>query len=207
LAAAAAALTFGFIGTASALTVTKIADAPTAWQTAMNAQGNTTFVPGEWSVAPATRSGNSSGKWRSPFDKQDVGGNNNNSSYIGNSYFAVGPDNTTTEAVMTFTVDQTSLSFLWGSIDTYNRLSFYLNNALQGEVTNPAFGGNQTGRGASYVRISGVIFDEIRFGSKQNAFEFSNMSTTAVPIPAAAWLLGSGLFGLFAVGRRRRSAS
>jgi len=29
---------------------------------------------------------------------------------------------------------------------------------------------------------------------------------TVVPIPAAAWLLGSGLLGLFAVGRRRKAA-
>jgi hypothetical protein len=30
--------------------------------------------------------------------------------------------------------------------------------------------------------------------------------TSAVPVPAAAWLLGSGVLGLFGVGRRRRAA-
>jgi hypothetical protein len=31
-------------------------------------------------------------------------------------------------------------------------------------------------------------------------------TTSVVPLPAAAWLLGSGLLGLFAVGRRRKGA-
>jgi hypothetical protein len=34
---------------------------------------------------------------------------------------------------------------------------------------------------------------------------FGSSQTSAVPIPAAAWLLGSGLIGLVAVGRRRRN--
>jgi hypothetical protein len=135
-----------------------------------------------------------------------VGGDN--SAYIGLSYFAVGPGNPNNPATMTFVNDQKSLSFLWGSVDSYNTLKFYLNGVLQDQVTNFSFAGDPPGRGASYVNVTGVIFDEIRFGSTDsNAFEFSNLSTTAVPIPAAAWLLGSGLFGLFAVGRRRRSAS
>jgi hypothetical protein len=33
----------------------------------------------------------------------------------------------------------------------------------------------------------------------------SNLYGSVVPIPAAAWLLGSGLLGLFAVGRRRKT--
>jgi hypothetical protein len=35
---------------------------------------------------------------------------------------------------------------------------------------------------------------------------FGSSVERTVPLPAAAWLLGSGLLGLFAVGRRRKSA-
>ena len=34
----------------------------------------------------------------------------------------------------------------------------------------------------------------------------NNFSATPVPIPAAIWLLGSGLIGLVGIGRRRRAA-
>jgi hypothetical protein len=208
LAASAFALTVGFTGTAGALTVTKLADAPTAWATAMAATPDTLSKPGTWSVTPSTRIGNKPGDWRSPFDNESLPGLPNNSAYIGKSYWAVGPDNPTNPARMTFATDQNSLSFLWGSVDTYNTLEFYLNSVLQGKVTDFSFAGNQSGRGASYVKITGVVFDEIRFGSTQlDAFEFSNLSTTPVPIPAAAWLLGSGLLGLFGLARRKQVAA
>ena len=37
-------------------------------------------------------------------------------------------------------------------------------------------------------------------------FTFTSNNVSAVPLPAAFWLLGSGLAGLVGVGRRRRSA-
>ena len=207
-AAAALALTLGFSGTAGAWTVTKLADAPTAWATAMAATSDTLNKPGTWSVTPSTRQGNKSGDWRSPFDNESLPGLPDNSAYIGNSYWAVGPDNPNNPAKMTFATDQNSLSFLWGSVDTYNTLKFYLDGVLQGQVADFSFAGNPSGRGASYVKITGVVFDEIQFGSTaQDAFEFSNLSATPVPIPAAAWLLGSGLLGLFGLARRKQVAA
>lgn len=36
---------------------------------------------------------------------------------------------------------------------------------------------------------------------------FANAEVTAVPVPAAVWLLGSGLLGMFGIARRRSSAA
>ncbi len=48
---------------------------------------------------------------------------------------------------------------------------------------------------------------EILLAFNNEQFYVSAASLTAVPLPAAAWLLGSGLVGLFAVGRRRRAGT
>jgi hypothetical protein len=164
--------------------------------------------------------GNDPGIFRSPFDDEGVTVNTAlNDPYIGLEYFAVGPNELAKTATMTFTVNQTSLSFLWGSVDTYNTISFFLDGIFAGAVKGgadvvgpPAIkgftGSNTAQRGASYVTIAGLVFDEIRFDSiGSNALEWSHMKTTPVPIPAAAWLLGSGLLGLFGLARRKRAAT
>jgi hypothetical protein len=204
--AAAATLALGFSGAAVALTVTQHSSAPTSWTDALAATPNSIAVPGTWTTAPSTRLGNLAGDYRSPFDIENAG-SSDTTLLNSKQYFAVGPGNATDTAIMTFTVAQSSLSFLWGSVDTYNTLQFYLGGLLQDQVNSFAWASQLT-YGASYVTVAGVTFDEIRFGSPNtDAFEFSNLSTTAVPIPAAAWLLGSGLLGLFAVGRRGRPAA
>ena len=218
LAAAAFALTFGLGGNANAaFVVTNNDDAPVAWATADAAAGSVD-VPGTWTTAPTQIDPNPpavepnvSGVYRSPFDNEDVVGDN--TSYIGDSFFVIGPHGTTANsATMTFLVDQNSLSFLWGSVDTYNAISFYLNGGFVETVENTDIAPaptNAAGKGASYVTISGMAFDEIRFNSTDNALEWSNMSTTPVPIPGAVWLFGSGVLGLLGIGytRRRRAAA
>jgi hypothetical protein len=207
---AAAALTLGFAGTADAVTVTNLADAPAAWAAALAGTANTLNVPGTWSVLPSVRVGNLANVYRSPFDNEDLPGNPDNSAFIGLEYYAVGPGNPNNPAVMTFTSDQTSLTFLWGSVDSYNTLEFYDNNVLIATVLNTDISpapGNVAGRGAAYVAISGLLFDEIRFNSGLNALEFSNMTTTPVPLPAALPLMLAGLAGIGLVARRRASTS
>ncbi len=49
---------------------------------------------------------------------------------------------------------------------------------------------------------TGAVVGEV--SALNGPFTFSATSVAAVPVPAAVWLLGSGLIGLVAVGRRRQ---
>lgn len=69
-----------------------------------------------------------------------------------------------------------------------------------------------TGRAlvASGIGANGVLVSAGRFGSTWGSisglgyYETWNISVTPVPVPAAAWLLGTGLIGLIGLGRRSR---
>ncbi len=67
---------------------------------------------------------------------------------------------------------------------------------------------DELGTGALLVMISDIAFDEVRFASSGDAFEFTNIASyalAAIPIPAPIAMLLGSLAGL-AVLRRRRSA-
>ena len=101
---------------------------------------------------------------------------------------------------------------LWGSVDTYNTLSFYNGADLIGTITgtdvNVAANGDQGEQGTFYVNITSTLaFDRVVATSSQYAFEFDNvaLSETPIPAPAALAVFGLGLLGLGLARRAKRS--
>ena len=139
-------------------------------------------------VAPAPNS-------RSPYD---------GTIYVGTAvYHSVSAGAT---ATYSFGKAQSSFAFMWGSPDNYNTLNFFLGAANVGSFTGSAMiPPGTSGLGFVDVVFSG-LFDKVVFGSTgADAFEFTNVVSTPVPLPAAAWLLLTGLAGLGALGRRRKA--
>ena len=104
----------------------------------------------------------------------------------------------------------------WGSIDTYNTISFLLNGTVVASYSGAQFppllaNGGQTGdmsnRYINFEFVNGEMFDAVRFTSTNFAFESDNHSYRAVsggsvPAPGPLALFGLGLAALRLRGRR-----
>ncbi|MEM9844571.1 MAG: VPLPA-CTERM sorting domain-containing protein [Pseudomonadota bacterium] len=109
-------------------------------------------------------------------------------------------------ATFTFAGKQSGLELIWGSPDSFNDLTITLFTSGTETVINGSAVQGPSGILASSVVITDVVFETIKFESGQNAFEFANLSTTPVPLPAGMLLMGTALAG-FGVMRRRRKSS
>lgn len=109
--------------------------------------------------------------------------------------YSFGPDNL-----------QNSISLIWGSPDGFNDLVITLTGGGGTTTINGSEVQGPVAIGASEVLITDVVFEEITFTSGLNAFEFANLITTPIPLPAGALLMGTALAG-FGVMRRRRKSS
>jgi hypothetical protein len=134
-------------------------------------------------------------------------------------YYEVGPSTGTPGIIdLTSFGGVSSLSFIWGSVDTFNTLDILdssmnvLYEIVGDDIYNPA-NGNRTDPNTNplvtfnFAGNSGDNVAYLKFSSTQNAFEIDNLLITPVPEPAtwALMLLGFGGIGL-AMRRRRKPA-
>lgn len=130
-------------------------------------------------------------------------------------YGATGPDTTNYLAVtgtetVTFTQNHNYVGLWWGSVDSYNTISFYENGTQVASyggaaVANPANGGQTTSDTNLFVNFSGLPeFNSIVFNSSLPAFELDNLTVgPAVPEPSSLLLVLLGAVMVLGFIRRQ----
>ena len=86
-----------------------------------------------------------------------------------------------------------------GAVGTSANLYYFTRTAVTGSTATPANGGafgNSTGLATVTLAANGDF-----------TYFLAGETPTAVPLPAAAWMLGAGLLGLGGVARRRKAAA
>lgn len=149
---------------------------------------------------------------------------NNTSLQPTQTYFAVGgqvgDNGGPSPMTLTFDTPQSQLDLLWGSIDSYNTLTFLdgenvLTTFEGGDIIAafPALAGDPDAQGNfEQVALLSFVSDDqespfsaVRFTSDTAAFEFG-LQVEPIPLPAAVWMLLTAMAGLGFVSSRRKSA-
>jgi hypothetical protein len=83
--------------------------------------------------------------------------------------------------------------------------NWYLNGPVNGVIGlgTPAFLYGVTGNGATLTNVQTYQLATLTLAANGTLTAVGNTPPSAVPLPAAVWLLGSGLLGLAGVGRRK----
>ncbi len=204
--ASATVLTFGVAVAAQALPIISLS---TAGDVNSSVQGVTSInfnsgcgyasCSGDYALV----SGNQSGKYAQPLG-------------VNSQYLTVpNPSPTTQSAIFGLGSLANYFGLFWGSIDSYNSVSFYLNNALIASysgtnIVGQFANGNQLSYSSNrYVNFDfgGDAFDTVKLTSTGFAFESDNHAfkkIISVSEPATFLLILFGLVGLALVRRRMR---
>ncbi len=110
-----------------------------------------------------------------------------------------------------FGSDQNYLGLYWGSVDSYNRITFYdgdqvVDSFAGAAITSPQepdgnWVGSDTNKYVNFLFTDGTTFDKIELYTSGIAFELDNLAIARVPVPGAVLL---GFLGLGAAGMRLR---
>ena len=131
------------------------------------------------------------------------------------NYWTVGPSDGSPGIMDLSSIgDIFNISFLWGSVDTYNTIQFLgaggvvLASFTGSDIFNPANGSQTDPNLNPLVRFDLTGSDvsaltQLRLSSTSNAFETDNFTINAVPEPAT-WALMMLGFGAIGFGMRRR---
>ena len=137
---------------------------------------------------------------------------------IGENWLTVPNPSSNGSATFTLAADYDYFGMFWGSIDTYNSISFYSNGTqvgntvTGGELLSLIPNGNQSSWDSNRFinfEFTGGTYNQIRLTSQGLAFETDNhaygnvLQSVNVSSPSAFALLGLGLIGL---GMRQRKS-